>query len=565
MNRFIAIAVGALALASWFSPNHYLPWPSFHAQMLMAIAIALAGFSMLRSTQDSTHWRVPIAALFILGTAAIPLAQYLAGLLVFSGDVWVIVVMALGTSLSMAMGARCVQTLPGGLSATLRCASIVILVGAVAATWVALYQWQWLDYLGLYVEPMPPDGRAFANFSQANHLAALLALGLVAVVHLHAEQRFGGAVALLLAVFLGVGLAMTQSRMGQLAVLVIVAWLLYQRCRIAAALAPRRLLIGYAAVLVGIAVWVAISPLGPGETHAGRGVAEIASKGTRWIHWQTMLDAIGRKPWQGYGWNQVSVAQLAVAIDHPPSREILKNSHNLALDMLVWNGIPLGAFLIVALMGWLLLAMRRAGDTASSLAVGAVLVFVVHCGVEYPYEYAYFVLPIGFIAGALCATTMTRAVVAVHRRLMLAALVVACALTAWMSYEYLVLEEEMRDLRFEEARIGLDKPKPNVEPPHIFLLTQLDEFLGFARKVERADMSAAELERMGQIASRNPHSYSLIRYAAALAVNGRPREASEVLAPICKTHPASACSEARARWKGMAARDSRIAAAPWLE
>jgi len=563
MNRFVAVAVGALVLGSWFSPNHYMPWASFHSQLLMAVAFAAGGFWLLRSA-DADRWRIPLAALFILGATAIPLVQRLTGLLIFSGDVWVILVMALGASVSMAMGARCVQTLPGGLTATLGYASTVILVGAVAATWIALYQWQWLDYFGLYVEPMSTDGRAFANFSQSNHLAALLALGLVATAFLHAQQRFGGAVALLLAVFLGVGLAMTQSRMGQLAVLVVVAWLLSQRRSIAAALAPRRLLIGYAAVLVGIGLWIALSPLGP-EAHAGRSVAEIASKGTRWVHWQTMLDAIGRRPWLGYGWNQVSVAQLAVALDHPPTREILKNSHNLALDLLVWNGIPLGTLLIVALTGWLLLAMRRAADTASILAVGAVLVFVVHCLVEYPYEYAYFVLPIGFIAGALCATTMTRAMVTVHRRVVLSSLVFACSLMAWMSYEYLVLEEEMRDLRFEEARIGLDKPKPNVEPPHIYLLTQLDEFLVFARTAERADMSAAELEHMGEIASRNPHSYSLIRYAAALAINGRPREASAVLAPICKTHPADACKEARARWKAMGKRDARIAAAPWIE
>lgn len=61
--------------------------------------------------------------------------------------------------------------------------------------------------------------------------------------------------------------------------------------------------------------------------------------------WHQMLLAIKEQPLLGYGWNQVGVAQLSVYLDYPTT-EWTEHSHNILLDLLIWNGIPLGILII---------------------------------------------------------------------------------------------------------------------------------------------------------------------------------------------------------------------------
>ncbi|MFX9397524.1 hypothetical protein ABTO25_21130, partial [Acinetobacter baumannii] len=72
----------------------------------------------------------------------------------------------------------------------------------------------------------------------------------------------------------------------------------------------------------------------------------------------------------------MSVAQLSVFLKYPTD-EWVEHSHNIILDIFIWNGIPLG-ILIVGFIGWWLyqlskLAISIEAFTALSM-VGAVLV-----------------------------------------------------------------------------------------------------------------------------------------------------------------------------------------------
>ena len=52
----------------------------------------------------------------------------------------------------------------------------------------------------------------------------------------------------------------------------------------------------------------------------------------------SMIDAIGRSPWAGYGWGQIGVAQTATALDYPATHEFFDSSHNLLIDLALWAG-----------------------------------------------------------------------------------------------------------------------------------------------------------------------------------------------------------------------------------
>ena len=67
--------------------------------------------------------------------------------------------------------------------------------------------------------------------------------------------------------------------------------------------------------------------------------------------WQQVWEAIWLQPWTGYGWNQVSNAQAAV-VGHYPDSRLIEHSHSLPLDLLVWNGVPLGGLIVAVAVVW---------------------------------------------------------------------------------------------------------------------------------------------------------------------------------------------------------------------
>src|SRR5690554_6742104 len=70
---------------SWLLPSHFRPWPTAYQELLAAIALVLSLWSLV---SIKTPMKIPIASLFIFLIAGIPLAQYLSGLILYSGDVW---------------------------------------------------------------------------------------------------------------------------------------------------------------------------------------------------------------------------------------------------------------------------------------------------------------------------------------------------------------------------------------------------------------------------------------------------------------------------------------------
>lgn len=543
----------ALAVMAWCMPNHQRPWTSFHAELVMAIAFLLAaGWSLWRHRRGEV--RVPTLALVAAAATVIPLVQLFAGKLLFAGDFWLAGLYLLGFALALTLGYR--LAVAESLDGLLGFVAWTLLAAGIVSVGLSLYQWQGLAFLGAFAESTPYHGRAVANLAQPNHLATLLVLGLCAVAWLLKRGRFSGAVAALLVVGLGFGLSMTQSRVGMLSATVLAGWLLLQRRRFGPRLAAPRLLAAYALVVGCVVAWAGLTSLG--ETGAGRSVSEVASGGPRLIHWTSMLDAIGLRPWTGYGWNQVALAQATVAPDHPTSGSIIEHSHNLVLDLLVWSGVPLGSALLGALVAWFWQVRQGLHEPAVVMALGMIGAVFLHGLVEFALEYSYFLLPIGLLMGAVSASVAPGRAWRVPRTALLASTAVVATLTVLVAVDYFALEEERRAIRFEEARIGLDTPR--AAPPEVRLLTQLESLIDLARQPALGEASDAALERMRRVASRYPYGFAVLRYAAALALRDRPQQASAVLGPICKTHPRAACEGARAYWQALGAKEPRIAA-----
>lgn len=539
------LAVVAMALC-WLTPNHYRPWLSFDAEFAMAVVVALLAASAWAAGRQP--WRLPAPTLVLLGVALVPPLQHAFGLVHYAGDAWMHAAVLLGLAGAIALGAELERQRAGlvadaVLGAAL-CASIAS-VGIQLWQWLQLEGFSDLDGPGLWLLNLPAGARPSANLGQPNHLATLLLWGLVGLWRAFLRRRVGGAVALLAAAFLLFGMAMTQSRSGWVGLLVLAcaAWA-WRR-----PLGTRSHRAALAGLLAGfVCLTLAWSSINEAlQLSAPHTLENRLSAGARWPNWQVCLAAIAQHPWAGFGWGQVAAAQQSALLLRPASGEYFIYAHSIVLDLLLWNGVPLGALLIAASAAWLVRRFRRVASAEAALLAMAVGTFLLHALLEFPHAYAYFLLPLGLMLGALGSLTAARAPVAAPRPALALVLGLAVAWLGWLAHDYHQASESLQRVRFENARIVSGSPG-RAALPEIRMLTQLAEHFAMLRVDVRAPVDAATLAALRRTSERYASDSTIFRYALAAALNGRPGEATAALARLCRLHGADDCRDVSEAW-----------------
>lgn len=530
-------------------PGHYPPWISFQQQWLAALGVWLVGVGALVAARPrSTRW--PMAAWVALGTAAMPLLQWSTGQVIFLSDAIVPSLYLVGFGLSMVAGASLSETRRSDFLDGI-CA--VFVVAATLSTGLALYQWLRLGG-SLYVADLAPGARPFANLAQPNHLATLLALGVAGLLRFYEARRIGEWTTAVAVMWFAIGMLMTQSRTAWLFVgLLSMAWVALHR-KAGLRLPLMTVICGLVAFTAAVLLWPRLNEALDLSTLASD--PRLTSSG-RTLIWPVLLDAAGAAPWSGYGWNQVVLAQQAKALAHPSANYWFGDSHNLFLDLMLWNGLPLGLLLGSLLMLWFARQIRSCTDPdrwTLLLAVGAVFL---HSMVEFPYDFAYFLLPVGLLMGFLDGNDETAAMRLLPGKALALPLVFMAAMLVWVGVEYIKVEESYRQLRFVAARVGADRVF--VAPvPQVLLLDGLRESHRFLITEPRKGLSLAELDSMHNVARRYPNVPTLFRYALAEGLNGQRDGAMHTLALICKLNTRPHCDEVRASWADLQTRHAEL-------
>jgi hypothetical protein len=532
----------ALLPVAWLLPNHYPPWVSAWQDGLALLLLGAMAFGITNRSELSATWTA--AAALALAVVAL---QAGTGLLFFGGDALVAAVYLMAFGLSVTVRLAHDSQRPADGHWRLQGLSLGVVFAAAASVGIALVQWTGAISLGMWGVDLPPGGRPFGNVAQPNHLCSIAFLGLCSLALLRERGLIGPAGFALGSCWMLLGMVMTGSRTGwlQIAALVLMALLLARRS--GTQVGPRQVAALSAVYVLGVLAWPAINEaLLMAPARAG---ADVASSGTRPLHWAAMLTAIAQEPWFGYGWQQVSVAQVRTAELRPHVGEYIEHSHNLFLDLLIWNGVPVGLLLIGILVWWFATRMARCRDATVFWLMACITGLGAHAMVEYPLAYAYFLIPLGLWIGAVDALQKQGARWVVPARAMQAAGLLFGGMVVWVAVEYLKAEQGHRLLRLESARIGtagLISP-----PPDLQLLTQLEAFQRFAHTQARADMSAAELDAMRRVTERYAYPPSMFRYALAQGLNGQPDGAALTLLRLCRIHARVRCEEGRQAWEGL--------------
>ncbi|MDE3738385.1 Wzy polymerase domain-containing protein [Pseudomonas resinovorans] len=505
------LASGIMLVLSWVLPNHYYPWVAFYSDYLAFLALGTLGVCFV------FHRRLSLSAcsILLLLLALVPWGQWLAGQVVFLGDASISGLYLAGLAFAVILG-RMAFTSWGRDSFEIL--SWVFLVGAILSCWVVLVQWLRLDG-GIWVVDMRLEGRPYANLAQPNNLATLLLMAVASLLYLREKRRLQWWSASMIALTLIFCLVLTQSRTPWLGVLCLFGWHFYCYRSFGLRLSPIRLLPWIAVY----ALFVLALPVIADAMHlTAYSVADRAQALHRLALWKQMLVAVYHGGWWGYGWNQVSTAQVAVSLIEPVSM-MTEHAHNIVLDMLIWNG-PLLGLAAVALISFHFLRLASRSDSPEGFYAWLVIGLVfLHGMLELPLEYAYFLIPVGFLIGLIEAEQGVPELASLPRFLGGGVWMVGVLVLGLVWVEYRKLEDDYRLMRFETARIG--DHRAGQSAPDVWLLSNLREFVRFARTEARPDMPAGELEWMRRVAHRYPYPPSLFRYSLALGLNGHPQAA----------------------------------------
>jgi hypothetical protein len=293
---------------------------------------------------------------------------------------------------------------------------------------------------------------------------------------------------------------------------------------------------------------------------AGLSMAARSGDELRLPAYRLFIDAALQAPVWGYGWAQTAIAQLAVAENHQKLGSIFMHAHNLFLDLILWCGVPLGGLLSFSLIGWFVHKIRRVASPQNAILVLFVAVVAWHAMLELPLHYAYMLLPTGLVMGVL-NTRLAEPVVAHWRRWQFAlVLLLAVALLAVLTRDYLRIEENFFVLRLERARIGNESKEP---PASVLILNQMNEFIRLGRTPARAGMTKDELAWMSQAAHAFPSLANLFTLATALAWNQRTDEAQQLVNKLSHITTPDEYAQMRRIWQRSALTDPKLAAISW--
>jgi len=176
---------------------------------------------------------------------------------------------------------------------------------------------------------------------------------------------------------------------------------------------------------------------------------------------------------------------------------------------------------------------------------------------EYPLDFAYFLIPFGLLLGAIDAMTAPTSTLTVGRHAVKGLAILFTATLTWIGVEFLQAEQAYRLFRLETSKIGV--PGIETPPPDLQVLTQLGALMRFAQVSAREGMTTHELKTMRDVARRYGYSPSMLRYALAAALNRQPQEAADTLLRLCRVHPPARCEEGRESWASARARYPSIA------
>lgn len=524
MKAIPYILSAILLLLAWLLPIHKMPWTTFGSELLAF----LSAIALLSAFIDK-GLKIPKPQVLILPVLAIPLIQlgfgqvlYLSNALLCTAYLamfWLMVIVGY----NLAVGEK------GQREQVFKIFCLVIFTGAVLSSIIAISQWLGLNgYLRPFANLLNGN-RPYANFAQPNNLATFICMGVFACLYFYEKKILPSLVLVLSVLVFLLTIALTQSRTAWVVCLFTLIYLTIKQF-------GQTKRFGFAKLLLWVGVFIAliaslptinqlITSVSAQNVTEAASVVERASSGyLRLDMWNQALIAIGQQPWFGYGWNQTGMAQIA-AFDLYPSHEWYKTVHNVVLDLLIWNGVPIGGLIILYVLCWLFWLNKGIKEPVSIAASLMVCAILIHALLEYPIHYAYFLLPLGFLLGIIQAQYPRLPTVQLKSSVIVTVIIVGVVLVGGIYRDYILYRQQSVLV----SKKDLTASQQEVMNQEIYVLTQFKErvwWIGFNPYTKLSDQ---KIQHIGRMVANLASAYDINKYAQVLAFNGKKAEAEHQL------------------------------------
>jgi len=521
--QFLCFLLASILFSfAWLSPVHTYPWVTFSSELA-----SFGGAVALLALLFNKNVKIPRPQILMLGIAFIPLCQWAFGLITdfstaFLSSAYLFVfwlMIIAGYNLSLQAGQR--ERIMLGVSYLLLSISFISAIMAIV---------QWLN-LEAYIDGIIQlkTRRPYANFGQPNNLATFLIIGLMGGLYLYEKRRLTLWLLIPASLVTLFAITLTQSRTSWVVCIFLFFYWIHKQYKNSPRFNfPRLLLwVGLYFVIAGyllpVLTQLLSSSIDTGVTQTASIAQRAGSGHERLGMWVQILHAIADKPWFGYGWSQTSIA-VVESIQFNTVQVWFNSAHNVLLDLLVWNGVPLGLLIIGYISLWLCWLNKNAKDITSIIAILMVCAILIHAMLEFPQRYAYFLLPMGFLLGLIQAQTPKLKGVTVNKNVI--RFVGVCALIVvlliWRDYK----------LYQDNSRLVFKNQQPTAEvlgSSKILVLTQFQQRLDWIALKPQVEMSEADLRLLGEMVKNKATPYNLKKYAQLLAYNQKLEEAEQQL------------------------------------
>lgn len=530
-----------LLVCSYLLSFHALPWGSAHSEALAFLSILVWGWSAVGRNDGKLRLNTPIKALFAV--ELLIALQYVSGYIVFGGDALMLLAYThlCITTLLVAQEGAGNASLPKALAFTL-------LATAIASALIALAQalWVWTD--SEWIFPHSGFRRPGANLGQPNHLGTLLLMGAASLIYLDQRLNISRITAVILSFVLLLGIGLVESRTCLLSALGLCLWWV-TRSKIFSDASRWPWVLGAASTLILLVViwppWISHIHEPGTAPPLSKGAAINVAAGSRIVVWPQLWQAAWLNPWLGWGLGNVSAAHNAVLHIYSVA-EPYTYAHNIVIDMAIGLGLPLTGLALWAVGVWAWRRVKRVESLEAWYAVALLIPFAIHSLLEYPFAYAYFLIPAMLAIALLEQNNTIHAGGVISRRILVGSLIAFSGLLGVMALEYLKIEEDFRVARFEALNVG--QTPADYERPNIIVLTQLKALVMATRMEAKPDMSNEDIALFHSVALRFPLVPTLSHYALSLALNGNPQEAIRQLTIIRALYGEGQYAKIRDTW-----------------
>lgn len=522
MQILCLIVASILLIFGWLSPFHTYPWVTFSSE-LASFGAAFAIVTLFLTKEI----KIPRPQILMLIIVLLPLLQFCFGLILdfsvaflsfaYLFTFWLM--MLCGYNLSLQAENR--EKLMIGFS-------LVVLIAGLLSSFMAVVQWLNLESY-IYGIMGLRGNRPYANFGQPNNLSTFLVMALMGGLYLYEKRKASLWLLIPSSLIMLFTITLTQSRTAWIVCIFFFFYWIYKqhknnpRFNFPKLLLWTSLYFVIAGYLLPYLTQFMTSHLDTGVIHTASIVQRAGSGHERLGMWMQILHAIAECPWLGYGWNQTSIA-VVESIEFNTVQVWFNSAHNIILDLLIWNGVPLGVLIIGYLSLWLLWLNKTAKDSTSIIAILMVCAILIHAMLEFPQRYAYFLLPMGFLLGLIQAQTPQLKGITIQKN------VVRCV---WL-ISVIVLLLIWRDYKLfqDNSRLIFKGKQPTEEilgSSRILLLTQFQKRLDWIALDPKTRFSEAQLSEFAEMVKNKATPYNLKKFAQVLVYNQQNKEAEKYL------------------------------------